>query len=186
MKTIILATILVTLSISCRSQGVFSNSTNTAIEKVIQDYPNGFRNIKGSVVTEKGIASNFESIIQIPGSISCVVSEKTAGDRPAMSWKADLCYTSDFTEASRKYTELFNLIKNSIIKLQGTKPYILSGQYTEPNKNKLYHAIVLRMLPASGDLQSVKVEISLEQIASSWKLQLTIYDDKDEQWVRGG
>jgi len=186
MKTIVLASILVTHSLSSLSQGVFSNSTNSAIEKVLQDYPNQFRNIKGIPVNEKGIASNFESSVQIPGAISCTVSQSDAGDRQVISWKADLFSTSDFTQASKKYNELYNQVKNTIIKLQGTKPYILSGQYAEPSKGKLFHAIVLRMLPASGELQSVKVEISLEQIDFSWKLQLSIYDDKDEQWVRRG
>jgi len=182
MKTIILAIILVTLSIDAYTQGVFSNATNIALEKVIQDYPNRFRNIKGALLLENGQASNYESSIKIPGSVSCFVSQSNTS-RQTLSWKAELYASSDFTEASKKYTELYNQIKNTIIKIQGAKPYILSGQYASPSKGKSFHAVVLSMLPAAGDLQRVKVEISLELHGSTWKLQLSIYDDGEEQLV---
>jgi hypothetical protein len=183
MKTIILAIILVTHCIDTRAQGVFSNATNTALEKVIQDYPNRFRNIKGALLVENGQASNYESSVKIPGSLSCFISQSNT-NRQICSWKAELFASSDFTEASNKYNELYNQIKNTIIKIQGAKPYILNGQYAAPSQGKSFQAVVLSMLPASGDLQRVKVEISLEFQGSTWKLQLAIYDDREDHLVR--
>ncbi len=183
MKTVILAIIVVTCSIDLHAQGVFSNGTNTALEKVIQDYPNQFRNIKGAVVIQKAHATDYESSVKIPGSVSCLVSQSNSS-RDVISWKAELITSANFSEASNGYTELYNQIKNTIIKIQGSKPYILSGQYSAPDKNKSYQAIVLNLLPASGELQKIKVEISLEQQGSSWKLQLSIYDDAEQQLVR--
>ena len=183
MKTVIFAIILVTLSIDALTQGVFSNSTNTALEKVIQDYPNRFRNIKGAVLRENAQAINYESSVKIPGSLSCIVSQSNASNGEVLSWKAELFTSASFREASQKYNELFNQIKNTIIKLNGSKPYILSGQYTSPEETKPFHAVVLNMLPAAGELQRVKVEISLEQLGGNWKLQLAIYDDREEQFV---
>jgi hypothetical protein len=37
------------------------------------------------------------------------------------------------------------------------------------------------MLPASGEMQRLKVEISLEQEGSAWKLLLSIYDDHEDR-----
>lgn len=183
MKTVIFAIILVTLSVDTIAQGVFSNATNTALEKVIQDYPNQFRNIKGAMLVENGQATNYESSVKIPGSVSCIISQSNSS-RHSMSWKAQLFTATSFEEASGKYAELFNQIKNSIIKLQGSKPYILSGQYANPDQGKPYQGVILTMLPASGELQKLKVEISLEQDGSNWKLQLAIYDDRDDAMVR--
>jgi hypothetical protein len=183
MKTVILAIILVTLSIDALTQGVFSNATNIALEKVIQDYPNRFRNIKGAVLLENAQATNYESSVKIPGSLSCIVSQSNARNREVLSWKADLFTSADFGEARQKYAELFNQIKNTIIKFNGSKPYILTGQYTSPDEARPFHAVVFNMLPATGDLQKVKVEISLEQQGTNWKLQLAIYDDREEQFV---
>jgi hypothetical protein len=183
MKTVILAIIVVACSVDLSAQGVFSNATNTALEKVIQDYPNQFRNIKGSVLIQNAQATDFESSIKIPGSISCIVSQSNSS-RKTMSWKAELVTSSNFSEASTKYTDLYNQIKNTIIKIQGSKPYILNGQYAAPEKSKSYQAVVFDMLPSAGELQKIKVEISLEQVGSNWKLQLSIYDDAEQQLVR--
>ena len=183
MKTVFLATILVTLTIDAHTQGVFSNATNTALERVIQDYPNQFRNIKGALLLESGRATNYESSIKIPGSLSCFVSESRTS-RQALSWKADLYASADFAEVKNKYHELYNQIKNTIIKIQGAKPYILSGKYSTPYQDKSFHAVVFNLLPASGEWQNVKVELSLEQQGSTWKLRIAIYDDLEEQLVR--
>lgn len=182
MKPVILAIIVVTCSIDLCAQGVFSNGTNTALERVIQDYPNQFRNIKGAMVIQNARATDFESSVKIPGSQSCIVSQSNSSGS-AVSWKAELFTSASFSDASHKYTEFYNQVKNTVIKIQGAKPYILTGQYSVPDKNKSYQAIVLNMLPAAGELQKIKVEISLEQQGSSWKLQLSIYDDADQQLV---
>ena len=183
MKAVILAIIVVTCSIDLCAQGVFSNGTNTALEKVIQDYPNQFRNIKGPVVIQTAQATDYESSVKIPGSQSCTVSQSNSNGK-GVSWKAELFTSSSFSDASHKYTEFYNQIKNSVIKIRGNKPYILTGHYATPDKKKSYQAIVLNMLPALGDVQRIKVEISLEQQGSSWKLQLSIYDDAEQQLVR--
>ena len=183
MKTVILAIIVVACSVDLSAQGVFSNATNTALEKVLQDYPNQFKNIKGNVLNQNAQATDFESSVKIPGSISCVISQSNSSAQ-AMSWKAEFFTSSNFSEASTKYTDLYNQIKNTIIKIRGSKPYILSGQYAAPEKSRSYQAVILNMLPAAGELQKIKVEISLEQVGSSWKLQLLIYDDSEQQLVR--
>jgi len=184
MKTAILMLLVVTCFAQTRSQSVFSNATNSALEKIIQDYPNRFSNIKGALVSENAQASSYESNVKIPGSLSCIVSQTNYTNKKLFSWKADLFVTSIFTEASDKYAELFKQIKNSLIKLPGSKSYILSGRYASPNQGKSYQSIVLSLLPATGELQNVKVEISLESHAGKWKIQISIYDDREEQLAK--
>jgi hypothetical protein len=184
MKTAILAYLMVTCFVETRGQSVFSNSTNSALEKVIQDYPNRFSNIKGSLVSETTRATNYESNVKIPGSLSCTIAQTNYSDKKLLSWKAELFVSSSFSDASDKYAELFKQIKNSVIKVQGTKTYILNGQYYAPDHNKNYQSIILNLLPASGELRNVKVEISLESQSGKWKILLSIFDDRDEQLVR--
>ena len=183
MKTAILAIILVTHSVDSFSQSVFSNATNSALEQVLQDYPNQFRNIKGAMLVDNGRATNYESSVKIPGSVRCFITQSTANAQ-VTSWTAEVFASTDYTEASRRYNELFNQIKNTIIKIQGAKPYILNGQLSSPDQGKAYHTSVLSLLPASGEMQKVKVAISLIQQGSTWKLQLAIYDDHEEQLVK--
>src|SRR5690349_17876822 len=184
MKTVILALLMVTSLVETRSQSVFSNGTNSALEKVIQDYPNKFGNIKGALISENLQAASYESNVKIPGSLSCTISQTNFTNKKLFSWRAELYVASTFSEASDKYAELYKQIKNMIIKVQGAKPYILNGQYEAPSPDKNFQSVILNLLPASGELQNVKVEISLESQAGKWKIHLTIYDDRNEQLVK--
>jgi hypothetical protein len=184
MKTAILALLMVTCFVETRSQSVFSNGTNSAIERVIQDYPNKFGNIKGALISENAQGTNYESNVKIPGSLSCTISQTSFTNKKFLSWRSELFVASSFSEASDKYSELFKQIKNSVIKLQGAKPYILNGQYATPDQGKNFQSVILNLLPAAGELQNVKVEIAMESQGGKWKIMLAIYDDRDEQLAK--
>jgi hypothetical protein len=175
MKTVIPLSLLVFTSLDLAAQGVFSNETNIALERVIQDYPNRFNNIKGAILLEDAKTTNYESSIKIPGSLSCRVTLFN-GQRQTVSWKAELFDTGNFAEARDKYKEFYNQIKNTIIKIQGEKPCILNGQYESPEIGKQFHSIVFSLLPSAGSLQKVRVELSIYNQASLWRIQIAIYD----------
>jgi hypothetical protein len=167
---------LLFISLHSNSQGVFTNNTNAAIERVIQDYPNQFRNIKGQPVLENSQFTNYESSVRIPGALSCLVTKYNFSRKEAMCWKADLLETSGFQDAKTKYKELYNQIRNSIVRIEGEKPYILNGQYESPVEGKRFHSVTFNMLPSMGEMQKLKVELSLTQQAGVWKIGLIIYD----------
>ena len=168
--------VLLLLSLDAAAQGVFSNQTNSAIEKVIRDLPNQFRNIKGTVLLENRQSVNYQSNIQIPGSISCVVTQYHSS-KESLSWKAELFQSESFAEAKEKYENIFGQIRNTIVKIEGEKPYILNGQYEIPAEQKRSHSVVLNMLPSVGGMQNVKVELMLIRDNTAWKITLAIYED---------
>lgn len=168
--------LLLFVCLKTTAQGVFNNHTNQAIEKVIRDYPNQFRNIQGSLLTEGQQGINYQSYIQIPGALSCVVG-KPSYNKNAAYWKADLYESSDFMEMKEKYTGLYNQIRNSIIKIEGEKPYILNGQYEIPDQRKRAQYVVFNMLPSVGEMQHVKVQLLLSQQGSLWRVSILVYDE---------
>ena len=168
--------LLLVLSVHVHAQGVFSNNTNAAIEKVIQDYPNQFRNIKGQPLMENSQIVNYESNIRIPGALSCMVTKYNLSKTAAMTWKAELLEVQSFQEAKARYKELYGQIRNSIVRIEGEKPYILNGQYEIPSEQKRFHSVVFNMLPSVGEMQKLKVELSLTQQSGMWKIALVIYD----------
>lgn len=170
--------ILLLLCLEVSAQGVFTNQTNSAIEKVLQDFPNQFRNIMGNVLLQNQESVNYHSYIQIPGAISCVVTRYHA-NKEALCWKAELFESGDFHEAKEKYKDLYTQIRNTIIKIEGEKPYILNGQYEIPAEQKSFHSVVFNMLPSVGGMQKVKVELSMSRQGSSWKIGLLIYDQEN-------
>ena len=168
--------ILLLFSLGATAQSVFTNQTNAAIEKVIRDFPNQFRNIKGTVLVENKQSVNYQSNIQIPGALSCMVTQHHSS-KESLSWKAELFQFENFHEAKTKYQDLFGQIRNTIVKIEGEKPYILNGQYEIPAEQRRSQSVVFNMLPSVGNMQNVKVELMLIREGSAWKVSLAIYED---------
>ena len=159
------------------AQGVFTNQTHTALQKVINDYPNHFKNIRGQLIDENPQTIDYGSTVQIPGSVKTVITRYTSDDdKEIYSWKCLMLESEDFAVARGKYKELFKQITNSIIKLDGNKPFILNGTYEDPTEEKRFTSSPFTLVPASGDLKKLRVELTLEFLVTEWRLSVLVYD----------
>lgn len=174
--------LLFTVPICVHSQGVFTNQTHTTLQKVISDYPNKFRNIKGRLIVQNPQTTDYASTVQIPGSINTVITKYSSSEEEEIySWKCVMLESEEFEVVSKKYNELFNQIKNSIIKLDGNKPFILNGSYTDPTEEKRFVASSFTLVPPSGNLKKLKVELTMEFLITEWKVSILVYDHQDEE-----
>lgn len=189
MKTIATSVVFLAITATSLAQSVFSNNTSAGLEKVIQDYPNRFKNIKGEVIVENPQTTEYKSTIQIPGASSCIVTRYSATKNDVYSWGCTLAKTGDFNAAKNKFREIYAEIKNSIIKIEGEKPFILTGHYEAPNEEKKFTTIIFEMLPAVGDMKKVKIDLSLQYEMTGWKVSLSVYDrdlnDEEQRTVNG-
>jgi hypothetical protein len=176
MKRTSLTIVLLAIAAICFAQGVFSNKTSSALEKVIQDYPNRFKNIKGSVIVENPQTTEYSSTIQIPGSNSCIVTRYNSSKVEAYSWSCVVFENEEFTQVKSRFKELFGEIKNSIVKMGGGKPFILTGQYADPDEAKKFTTVMFELLPSAGDMKNLKVDLSLQYVLTGWKISLSVYD----------
>jgi hypothetical protein len=164
------------------AQSAFTNQTHTALQKVINDYPNHFKNIRGQVIGSNPQSTDYTSTVQIPGSLQTVITKYSSDDDEEIySWKCIMLESEDFTVATKKYKEIYDQIKNSIIKLDGNKPFILNGTYVDPTEEKRFTASPFTLVPASGDLKKLKVELTLEYLVTEWKLSVLVYDQIEEE-----
>src|SRR5689334_8379267 len=162
-------------------QSAFTNQTHTTLQKVINDYPNHFRNIKGDVLVENPQTTDYSSKVQIPGAVNTVITRYSSEDSTEVySWKCVLLESDNFQTVSKKYKEIYNQVKNSITKLDGNKPFILNGTYTDPTEEKRFTASPFSLVPASGELKKLKVELTLEYLVTDWTVSLLVYDQPDE------
>lgn len=178
MRSAILAFAPVLLSATLSAQGVFSNKTQVVLEKVIQDYPNHFYNIKGELIGQALQTARYRSTLQLPGSSSSVITLVSAGNESS-DWACTVLETADFAEAKSRFATIFGQLSNSIITTGSRKTFILSGQYENPTEEKKYTCIVFSLLPGMGEMKRLKVELSLREEANTWKIQLCVLD-KDE------
>ncbi|MBS1934797.1 MAG: hypothetical protein JST96_12425 [Bacteroidetes bacterium] len=166
----------IVLAAALHAQGVFSNKTNATLEKVIQDYPNRFKNIKGEVIIENPQTTEYRSKVEVPGSTSCTVTRYSSKKDDVYSWTCIVFEGDNFDQVSNKFKETFNQIKNTIIKVEGQKPFILNGQYETPSEEKKFTTVIFELLPAVGEMKKVKVDLSLEYEMTGWKVSLSVYD----------
>jgi hypothetical protein len=165
-----------------QTEDVFSNKVNTALEKVLKDYPNRFHNIKGEVIVQNPQTTEYRSIVQVPGSASCIVTKNNQAKTDTYAWTCTAFKTADFYLAKNKFKEIFDDVENTIIKIDGEKPFILSGQYASPAEDNKSTAINFDLLPATGEIKKIKVELVLLKEPKEWKIALQVCDNdlKDE------
>lgn len=170
------------------AQGVFSNKTSAVLEKVIQDYPNHFRNIKAEVIVDNPQTTEYRSTVSIPGSASSTITRYNSKNNDVYSWACIVFEGDDFNQVKAKFKEIFGQIKNSIIKVGGQRTFILNGQYEAPSEEKKFTTIIFDLLPAVGEMKKMKVDLSLEYEMTGWKISLSVYDrerDDEEQGILG-
>lgn len=173
----------VLLSATLSAQGVFSNKTQVILEKVIQDYPNHFYNIKGELISQASQSARYRSTLQLPGAESTVITVSTGGQ--ASGWTCTVLETKSFEEAKQRFATMYGELSNSIITAPGQKTYILSGQYEVPAEERKTTRIVFSLLPTVGELKKLKVELALRQEGDRWRIQLIVQDKDPRDEAQG-
>ena len=181
MKNLTLA-LMLSLPMLAFSQGVFNNQASAALQKVIGDYPNHFKNIQGDVVNKEAQSTDYTSNVLLPGALSAVVTRysSTNDKNNIYTWKCVVTESEDFAVISKKYKELYNQLRNSIIKIDGQKPFILNGTYETPTEEKKFTTTDFYLLPSTGSMKKLKVELTLEYYVTEWKMAVLVYDQKEE------
>lgn len=188
MRNTILAMAPVLLSVTLTAQGVFSNKTQSILEKVIQDYPNHFHNIKGELISQERQTAEYRSTLQLPGSPSCIVvltsGPGTATDE-GYAWNCIVLDSASFAAARDRFQEIYGQLSNSIITTSAQKTFILNGGYEAPEEAKKCTRVVFTLLPGVGDMKRLKVGLSLHQVGSKWRIMLSVNDRVNPDDVQG-
>jgi hypothetical protein len=184
MRNRILTLAPVLLSATLSAQGVFSNNTQSVLEKVIQDYPNHFYNIKGEMIAEVHQTIEYRSTLQLPGSSSCIVTFYRATRDEGYGWTCTVLETGSFENVKERFREIYNQLTNSIVTTSGQKTFILSGQYEEPVPGKKRTQVVFSLLPGVGEMKKLKVELCLCQSEKDWKISLSVNDQDLKEEVQ--
>jgi hypothetical protein len=176
MKNILLLLLLFSFNSACISQGVFSNQTNNALEKVVQDYPSQFKNIKGELLSSRPGSTEYKSTVNIPGAVSTTITQSSIAHKQTVSWQSVIYAGNGFAAAKKRFEELFNQIKNTIIKPEGGKAAIVNGLYMDPSEDKTFTTIQFDLLPATGLMQKVNIDLMLKNTGNQWQIVLSVYD----------
>jgi hypothetical protein len=155
---------------------VFSNKTNIALEKVIRDYPNRFHNIRGEIISQHAQAAEYKSTISVPGASYCSIWKYTVAKNEVYNWNCTTFNSPNFMQARAKFKEVYDQIENTIIKIDGQKPFILNAQYRTPTELHNTNSLSFELLPATEEMKNLKIDLSLDKEANIWKVKLSVYE----------
>jgi hypothetical protein len=164
---------------TCPAQGVFTNHTNEALQKVIGDYPNHLKNIKGAMIRKDIQTVDYQSKVEIPGAVQCIVIQYSPAKEEIYSWKCLMFESEDFETVRSRYKELYDQIKNTIIKIGGQKPFILNGSYGIPSEDRKFSGSSFHLLPPMGEMQNLAVELAIQHLVTGWKIELMVYENEN-------
>lgn len=184
MRSAILTFAPIILSASLSAQGVFSNKTQVVLEKVIQDYPNRFYNIKGELIGQALQTARYRSTLEIPGSASSTVILATATGATGSDWRCIVVQTADFNEARNRFAEIYNQLSNSIITTENQKTFILNGQYEAPTQDRKYTEVLFSFLPGVGEMKRLHVDLTLNATEHGWVVALNVSDREPREIAR--
>jgi len=155
MKNILTLLLILFFGASCIAQGVFRNQTNNTLEKVVQDYPSKFKNIKGELLSSGPGSAEYKSTITIPGAVSNYYNTiSLLHIIRKICWQSVVYSVNEFNLARSRFEELFNQIKNTIIKPEGGNAVIVNGMYIDPSEANTFTTIQFDLLPASRPIQN--------------------------------
>lgn len=79
-------------------------------------------------------------------------------------------------QARGKFKEIYDQIENTIIKVEGQKPFILNAQYRTPTELHNINNITFELLPVVEEMKNLKIDLSLEKELNIWKVKLNVYE----------
>jgi hypothetical protein len=183
MRSSIFSLTLTLLSASLTAQGVFSNKTQVILEKVIQDYPNHFNNIRAEQIEQAPQTTSYKSTVKLPGSASSTITLINDAGNEASGWTCIVLQTADFDQARDRFSEIYSQLSNSIISTVDRKTFIINGQYETPSEEKKYTQVIFSLLPGVGEMKRLRVELTLRQEALRWVVALTVSDSDSKEML---
>jgi len=176
MRKLLLAVFLFSPVLFTSAQTTFTNTTSEAIERVIRDYRNQFKNIRGEQLSQNTIATGYKSIINVPGSNNSSITIYNNNQPDACSWQAIVIETSDFAAARIRYKEVFDQVKNTIVKVDGQRPVIINGKFDVPTEDKKWNNILFELVPVGPEFQKLQVGLYIQKTSQKWTVVLKVHD----------
>lgn len=176
MRAFVTLTILFTFfcgSVSSQELIKDAKAFEKAIEKVVADYPQSFKNIRGEKVMEDEEEIRYASLIELPGINDCLISTSLEAKKK-VKWEAMVFTSASFNESVAIYKELHAKLLAADFILVGKTKSKLKGKYVVPELKDSFTSTLYRLNPVNNSYRSCGVELELVNILDEWKVNLRV------------
>lgn len=155
-----------------------TNTVSGALSKVIEDFPNHFKNIRGEIISQDVQAVNYTSTINIAGADSSIIIQNGSDSDNIYSWKETVFEAEDFDQAKQKFHEYFSKIKGTSVTIDNNKTSF-HADYIQPDDAKRFTTIIFLPSSAVRELKHLVIDLSLQYVLSGWEISISIYEHTD-------
>ena len=166
---------------------LFNNSPEfrQALDKIMSDYCNQFRNLKGEEMVNNPESTEFTSTVTLPGSEECIIVQMRNTKHETRAFQALMLSAEEFETASKKYKQLFAQLQNASVRLDnGGGRYVVKGEMEKPSEEKDFVSTIFDITPATNFNKNIHIELSMSYEMMEWKVRIAVYDKVDDEEVR--
>lgn len=166
---------------------LFNNSPEfrKALDKIMADYCNQFRNLKGEPIIDNPESSEFTSTVSLPGAEECIIIQMRNTKHETRAFQALMLSTDSYEAAEKKYKQLYGQLHNASVRLDnGGGRYIVKGEMDNPNEDKAIFSTLFDITPNNNFSKNVHIELSMSYEMLQWKIRIAVYDKVDDEEVR--
>jgi hypothetical protein len=151
-----------------------------AIAKVVENYPNNYKDIQGELLPSDEDRDIFRSIIIPAGASQCVIYRFHSKEDSTASWQCILFEGEEFADAAKMYKNIVRQMKQLTFKVGETKNSFV-GETVDPKESLRFTTTILRpeiKLPA---YRNFIAEIEMINSFTGWTVQLNLHSRKDDR-----
>jgi hypothetical protein len=161
-----------------------SPAFSKAMETILLDFPNNYRNIKGELILAQGEFEHYASTVNFPGAESCIIGEYHSVRDTTASVQALMFRDESFEKAAKHYKALFKQLKSSPIKVvDGSKLY-LDGDMEEPAEELDFTVSTLKFGTLDTRYDEFKIELEMLYKMPEWVININMITRKRDSDVR--
>lgn len=161
-----------------------SSAFRSDIQKVVEQYPQHYAQIRGEVINKNPQTVEYLSTVKPDGAQDATIMKYSAEGKEVVTWQSTVLVTEDYEKAAQKYKWLYQQLKGMNIKYVADM-YTLRGPYAEPDESIGFATSVLTPAHPPVPLAKLKVEVQLNFEFPEWKVSLLIYDKEREDEEQG-
>jgi hypothetical protein len=154
-----------------------------AIDAVLGDLPNNLRRVTGELLLAEGETDSYVSLIMVPDAENCIVTRYHSVEDTMASWQARMVSGSDFGTASRKYQQLYQVLKTCYVRMPDSSIYYLEGVWEPAREEIRFTTSTLRLRTDDHRFRDVKVELELVYQLADWAVNINIVTKKPDDEV---
>jgi hypothetical protein len=160
------------------------NALQTDIAKVVNDFPNGFKNITGEEIKTNPQSVEYNSHVQVKEAAGCKVIKYSSAVKEIFSWEAEMMRTDDFEAAAKKFKTVYNSLQHLSADVNGTR-LVFKGDYKKPSESIKFTTIVFDASDKHPEMKHLKISLVLEVEMLEWVIKIQVYEKEKEDNERG-